>query len=78
MPTTFAPATPAFVDRRSPETVESHADRERRQFTNSHNELSPDAADLARAIDQYKLQHRRRFINFEEMLSIFRSLGYSK
>jgi hypothetical protein len=33
---------------------------------------------LARAIDTYKLSHRRRFINFEEMLSIFKSLGYSR
>jgi hypothetical protein len=45
---------------------------------NSHDELSPDAAELARAIDSYKLSHRRRFINFEEMLSIVKSLGYKR
>ena len=30
------------------------------------------------AIDQYKLLHRRRFITYEEMLSVFQSLGYEK
>jgi hypothetical protein len=52
--------------------------RERRQFTNSHSELSPDAAELAQAIDGYKLRHRRRFITFEEMLSVIKSLGYKR
>lgn len=66
-----------FVDRRDPYATQSGG-RERRQFTNSHSELSPDAADLARAIDTYKLTHRRRFINFEEMLGIVKSLGYRK
>ena len=75
MPTTTAPATP-FVDRR--ETNSTVNGRERRQFANSHDHLSPEASELASAIDRYKLQHRRRFINFEEMLSIMKSLGYSK
>ena len=39
---------------------------------------SPEAAELARAIDTYKLSHRRRFINFEEMLAIVKSLGYRR
>jgi hypothetical protein len=52
--------------------------RERRQFTNSHSELTPEARELAIAIDQYKLHHRRRFINYEEMLMVVKSLGYSK
>ena len=51
---------------------------ERRQFANSYDELSPDAAELARAIDGYKVQHRRRFVTFEEMLAVIKSLGYSK
>ena len=67
----------AFVDRRDPYSTEAPG-RERRQFANSHSELSPDAAELARAIDSYKLSHRRRFINFEEMLMIVKSLGYSR
>jgi hypothetical protein len=78
MTTILSPATtPDFVDRRQ-STETDAVGRERRQFTNSHDELSPDAAELARAIDQYKLTHRRRFINFEEMLSIFKSLGYTR
>ncbi len=77
--TTIVPPAPApFIDRRQPGDPPSTVGRERRQFVNSHNELSPDAAELAQSIDQYKLQHRRRFINFEEMLSIFKSLGYHK
>lgn len=68
----------AFIDRRDPYASTNTAGRERRQFTNSHSELSPEAAELARAIDTYKLSHRRRFINFEEMLGIVKSLGYSR
>jgi len=78
MSTTLTPATSAFVDRRSSEGNATSIDRERRQFANSHDHLSPDAAELALSIDRYKLQHRRRFIDFEEMLSIIKQLGYSK
>jgi hypothetical protein len=67
-----------FVDRRDPYALGDPQGRERRQFVNSHEELSSEAAELARAIDTYKLSHRRRFINFEEMLAIFKSLGYSR
>ncbi|MAT70750.1 MAG: hypothetical protein CMJ58_14640 [Planctomycetaceae bacterium] len=69
---------PNFVDRRDPNRAESPAGFERRQFANSYDDLSPDAAELANAIDQYKLLHRRRFINHEEMLGVIKSLGYSK
>lgn len=51
---------------------------ERRQFANSYAELSPEARELAIAVDRYKLQHGRRFINCEEMLTVVRSLGYAK
>ena len=51
---------------------------ERRQFGNCYDGLSPDAQQLAEAIDQYKLQNRRRFITYEEMLSVIKSLGYHK
>lgn len=67
-----------FIDRRDPQSMGDAQGRERRQFVNSHDELSPEAAELARAIDTYKLSHRRRFINFEEMLSIVKSLGYER
>jgi hypothetical protein len=66
----------SFVDRRSPVAVQRMPICERRQFSNSHEELSPDAAELARSIDQYKLLHRRRFITYEEMLAVVKSLGY--
>lgn len=66
-----------FVERREVTDPTTNG-RERRQFANSHEHLSPDASELAMAIDQYKLQHRRRFINFEEMLAIMKSLGYHK
>lgn len=68
----------AFVDRRTGASLDDAPSRERRQFVNSHDELSPDAAELASAIDGYKLQHRRRFITFEEMLAVIKSLGYER
>ena len=51
---------------------------ERRQFRNNHQALSPDARELAEAIDEYKLRHRRRFITYEEMMSVVKELGYQK
>ena len=67
-----------FVDRRNYSLPGGTPQRERRQFTNSHDELSPDARELAQAIDSYKLVHRRRFITYEEMISVVKSLGYHK
>jgi hypothetical protein len=74
---TETPATD-FVDRRNYEVGQEVPVRERRQFSNSHDGLTPDARELAVAIDEYKLRHRRRFITFEEMLSVIESLGYTK
>ena len=70
------PAT--FVDRRVQEGSTGSPGRERRQFADSHQELSDDARELACAIDTYKLVHRRRFITYEEMLNVVTSLGYHK
>ncbi len=67
-----------FVDRRSYDPGVGRPAQERRQFTNSYEELSPAACELAMAIDEYKLVHRRRFITYEEMLGVVKSLGYSK
>ena len=75
--TVFLPGD-AFVERRSAASPDSQPARERRQFANSHEELTPEAAELANAIDGYKLQHRRRFITFEEMLAVIKSLGYQR
>lgn len=67
----------SFVDRRN-EDGASGVVRERRQFTNSHDGLSDEAVELAQAIDSYKARHRRRFINYEEMLGVVKSLGYDR
>jgi hypothetical protein len=67
-----------FVDRRSYDFGVGAPDRERRQFANSHTELTDDARELALAIDEYKLIHRRRFITYEEMLGVIHALGYRK
>ena len=75
-PVSASPAT--FIDRRNPVAVERMPVCDRRQFGNSHEGLSPEAAELAQTIDQYKLLHRRRLITFEEMLSVVKSLGYHR
>ena len=73
-----------FIQRRgmnpnAPQGPPSGMGAERRnQFGNCYDGLSPDAQQLAEAIDQYKLQNRRRFITYEEMLSVVKSLGYHK
>ena len=67
-----------FVDRRSQPASISPEYRERRQFANSYAELSADARELAMAIDGYKFRHRRRFINYEEMLAVIKELGYQR
>ncbi len=75
---TVSPPDATFVDRRNYDPGVGMPVRERRQFANSHSELSEDARELAQAIDQYKLSHRRRFITYEEMLNIVKSLGYQR
>ena len=78
MSTPAATIPDPFVDRRDYATPGPAPVREPRQYTNSYDELSNEAAELATAIDQYKLHHRRRFINYEEMLMVVKSLGYRK
>ena len=67
-----------FVERRSPTAAPVAPSKERRQFTNSHTELSSEAQQLATAIDRYKILHRRRIIDYEEMLAVIKSLGYCR
>ena len=78
MSPTFDSSLEPFVDRRNYGGQLGAPQRERRQFTNSHDELSPEARELAQAIDSYKLVHRRRFITYEEMLAVMKSLGYKR
>ncbi|MEM7454491.1 MAG: hypothetical protein AAF456_09075 [Planctomycetota bacterium] len=66
-----------FVDRRDT-SRQSRPGLERRQFSDGRAELSPEAAELGQAIDQYKLMNRRRYISYEEMLMVIKSLGYEK
>ncbi len=68
---------PGFIDRRESPTGDKPA-RERRQFANSYSDLSPDAAELARSVDAYKARNRRRFIGYDELLEVVRSLGYER
>lgn len=66
-----------FFDRRLG-TKRNSPGLERRQFSDGHSNLSPEAAELGHAIDQYKLEARRRYISYEEMLNVIKSLGYRK
>ena len=52
-----------FVDRRNLTNPANQNGHERRQFSDSYSELTDDAAELGRAMDSYKVTHRRRFIN---------------
>jgi hypothetical protein len=67
-----------FVDRRNTGVQRRAAGIERRQFTNSYDDLSPAAAEIGRAIDEYKLAHHRRFVTYEELLTIIVQLGYQR
>jgi len=65
-----------FVERRKRDA--SPDGQERRQFGNTYSELSPRAKELAEAVDQYKLLHRRRYVTADELLSVIESLGYRR
>ena len=74
--TASQPAT--FHERRDTNWSSTPPGVERRQFTNSHDELSPPARELAVSIDEYKIRHRRRFITCEEILHVLQELGYAR
>jgi hypothetical protein len=70
-------ATTGFTDRRQfVHDVPPNA--ERRQFADGRDGTRPEVKELAEAVDQYKLRHRRRFITFEELYDVMASLGYRK
>lgn len=71
------PKSETFVDRRSSRSDVTSPGPERRQFTSTPN-ARPEVAELANAVDQYKLRHRRRFITFEELYNVIAELGYHK
>jgi hypothetical protein len=66
-----------FQDRRMG-TNRNSPGLERRQFSDGHANLSAAAAELGQAIDNYKFENRRRYISYEEMLTVIKSLGYRK
>jgi hypothetical protein len=75
-------ATPAvtgegFIDRRGTDRGASSG-HERRQFKDGCRSDRPEVAELADAVDQYKISNRRRFITFEELYDVMIGLGYSK
>ena len=67
----------SLVDRRA-NTPSGAATIERRQFSNTRGNLSPDAREFALAVDAYKLRNRRRFVTYEEILDVALGLGYHK
>ena len=78
MPQTMETSPATFVERRSADMAPQPPRVERRQFGDGHEDLSPEACELAQAIDGYKLRHRRRFVTYEEILSVVKSLGYRR
>ena len=66
-----------FQDRRLSDRG-SESGRERRQFRDANRSSRPEVAELADAVDEYKMTNRRRFITFEELFDVIVSLGYHK
>ena len=67
-----------FVNRRHVDAARKEGGTERRQFVDSRDTFRPEVLELAEAVDQYKLRHRRRFITFEELYDVIADLGYRK
>jgi hypothetical protein len=76
--TTLRNASVGFVERRSGNGDRNPNGVERRQFKDGDRRLRPEVAELADAIDDYKITHRRRFITFEELYDVMVSLGYHR
>ncbi len=67
-----------FFERRRGDAGPAPGNGERRQFRDGNRSARPEVAELANAIDDYKLAHRRRFITFEELFDVMVSLGYHR
>lgn len=68
----------SFVNRRAESAVTRPDTSERRQFRDGNRSSRPEVAELANAIDDYKIAHRRRFITFDELFDVVANLGYHK
>ncbi|MBN2583024.1 MAG: hypothetical protein JXL80_08145 [Planctomycetes bacterium] len=66
-----------FFDRRK-SSGRASGGAERRQFADSHADLSAEAREFAQAVDAYKIAHGRKFITLAELFEVFTSLGYHK
>jgi len=51
---------------------------ERRQFGSNYSELTAAGAELGKAIDSYKVAHRRRYVTYDEILVVLETLGYER
>lgn len=67
--------TADFMDRRSTSRA-SAPGVERRQFRDGNRSARPEVAEFADAVDRYKIENRRRFITYEELFDVMKSLGY--
>ncbi|MEX0704524.1 MAG: hypothetical protein WD069_20650 [Planctomycetales bacterium] len=67
-----------FLDRRQADPAQRPDGPERRQFRDARQDSPPEVRELAEAVDQYKLLHRRRFITFDELYDVIRTLGYHR
>ena len=67
-----------FIERRMTTSTNRSDHRERRQFRDGQSSLRSEVLELADAIDQYKIQFRRRFITFDELYDVIAELGYHK
>ncbi len=76
LPSTQPIADVPFVDRR--QQSEKAEGGERRQFGNSYHNLSAEGKKLAEAIDNYKIEHHRRYITTDELLGVIGKLGYRR
>jgi hypothetical protein len=66
-----------FQDRRGSEES-CEGGQERRQFRDGDRSARPEVAELADAVDSYKVRNHRRFITFEELFNVMQELGYHK
>ncbi|MGV2335786.1 MAG UNVERIFIED_CONTAM: hypothetical protein LVR18_17275 [Planctomycetaceae bacterium] len=76
--TTIRNPAVGFIERRHNPGDQNPTGIERRQFKDGDRRLRPEVAELADAIDDYKIAHRRRFITFEELYDVMLSLGYHR
>ena len=67
-----------FVERRQRDVNAASTGTERRQFRDGDRSARPEVAELANAVDDYKIAHHRRFITFEELFDVMTSIGYHK